>query len=140
MPLYDYRCDTCSWFGEDFQTVDSRHTTSCPECGSAAALQFCATRHIQVDPKARKQKLKDRGLIELGDEHPAEVAKMFDSKRESIEAKEDREFEQRFETEMERMGGPEAFVTSDPSAIRQAEEEARQDGRIHPEVADEDFA
>ncbi|HQY21940.1 MAG TPA: zinc ribbon domain-containing protein [Ignavibacteria bacterium] len=33
MPTYDYRCDDCGHFFEEFQSMKDAKLTKCPECG-----------------------------------------------------------------------------------------------------------
>jgi putative FmdB family regulatory protein len=37
MPTYDYVCDACEHVWEEFQSMASKPTKKCPECGKAKA-------------------------------------------------------------------------------------------------------
>lgn len=43
MPTYDYRCDDCGHFFEEFQSMKDPKLTKCPACGNEALKRLIGT-------------------------------------------------------------------------------------------------
>lgn len=99
MPLYEYECRDHGVFA-DFDTVANyKNSHVCEKEGCGRLCHRVISRlqrpiiHENGGPRERARKIKEKGLVELGNESPETVARYFSDQRADVEAKEAAEFD-----------------------------------------------
>lgn len=99
MPLYEYECVEHGRFTEFAGLSDYQLPQPCPKegCGRRGTRVISRLQRpiVYADggPRERARKIKEKGLVELGNERPETVARYFSEQRASAEAAEERELE-----------------------------------------------
>lgn len=128
MPTYEYRCPGCGWTGDGFCAIDDRHRQVCSSCGHLLHLQVPSRPPAgRVDSIARARRIRDAGLIELGNEHPTTIAREAEKQERYAEERNSAEIKKAMLDEISRVGW-DSFRTSDPTEIRRQNEDHHDPG------------
>ena len=85
MPFYDYECDTCGKRFEQSRSVADRHEVVCESCGCNVSIVIGRVGVIAYSyyndalgseitgPQQKRDLLKEKGLIDIGDTPPSKI-------------------------------------------------------------------
>jgi len=79
MPFYEYKCNVCDYFFEEFQPITDEPLTECPECGELIK-RLISNTNAQVfrDAKELGEQIKQEAKKDIEDIRNGDIEKAAD--------------------------------------------------------------